>query len=216
MAELGTPERRSGAATRRRTPPASRSARTRAARAGQETASTAVDQGQRVASRAVDHGQQVATTAGRQVRDVAGTAREQAAAVTEDMVDQARGLVDQSRRQVQEQAETQFERVAAGLRRLGGEVQALAEGRPDQAGAMRDYAEQAAERLADVAEAIESKGPTGLLDDLKALARERPGAFVLGAAVAGLAVGRVTRSAAGDDPEAEAEGASGRARRGQR
>ena len=188
---------------------AAKAAASNAVEQGQEVASTAADEAQQVASAAVDQGQQVvsiaagqgqkvAKAARRQARDVAATARDEAADVTQELSEQARALVEQARSQVQEQAETQSERLAQSLRRLGAELLALVEGRPNEAGTVRDYARQIADKLNNAAEEIESRGPEGLLDDLKAFASERPGAFVLGAAVAGLAVGRLARSAGGD------------------
>lgn len=196
---------------------AGRQAASTAVDQGQQVAAAAVDQGQQVASRAVDQGQQVARAARRQARDVAGTAKEQAAEVSQELAEQARGLVEQTRNQLQDQAGTQSERLAGSLRRLGGELQALVEGRPNEAGTVRDYARQAAERLNEAAEEIESRGPEGLLDDVKALARERPGAFVLGAALAGLAVGRLARSGSDDGGQSgAAAGPATRRRSGRR
>ena len=73
---------------------------------------------------------------------------------------------------------------------------ALAAGRPEQAGPLADYAEQAASWLDTCAAAIEERGLEGISADVVDLARRRPGVFLAGAVVAGLAVGRLIRSGA--------------------
>lgn len=180
-----------------------------AAEHGEEVASTATEEGSRVASTAVQQGQEVARTAAGRANEVAGTAKEQAAQVTAELSSQARTLAHDTRTEIQEQAEAQTRVLADSVRRLGEEARALAEGRPEQAGALADYVAQAAERLTNVAREIEARGPEGLVDELKTFARTRPGTFVLGAAVAGFGIGRLLRSAAdaeeGEDASAPSQ-----------
>ena len=78
----------------------------------------------------------------------------------------------------------------------GTQAVALAAGRPEQAGALVDYAEQAANWLDTCANAIDERGLEGLSADVVDFARRRPGLFLAGAAVAGVAVGRLIRSGA--------------------
>src|SRR5918998_437103 len=107
----------------------------------------------------------------------------------------ARTLVGEATGSLKEQAGQQTERAASGLRSLSDQVRALAEGRTDEAGAAGDYARQAGEKLQQVAERLESGGVEGALSDLQGFARRRPGVFLLGAAAAGFAVGRLVRGA---------------------
>lgn len=165
-----------------------------AARQGEQVASTAADEGRRVASTAVQGSQQVARTAANQATELAGTAREQAAQVSAELSNQARALVQETRSNIQGQAQSQTQAVADYVRRLGDQARALAEGRPEQAGVLGDYVSQASERLADMAMQIEARGPEGIVDDVKSFAKNRPGAFVVGAAVAGFGIGRLIRS----------------------
>jgi hypothetical protein len=53
---------------------------------------------------------------------------------------------------------------------------------------------QVSERLQGVASWVEQREPEELLDEARNWARRHPGAFLLGAAVAGVVVGRVTRA----------------------
>ncbi|HVE47374.1 MAG TPA: hypothetical protein VNA57_11600 [Acidimicrobiales bacterium] len=175
-----------------------------AADQGSRVASTAAEEGKRVASTAVQQGQEVARTAAGQATELAGTAREQATQVSEELTNQARTLIQGTRSEIQGQVQTQTQILSDSLRRLGDEARALAEGRPDQAGALAQYVSQAAERLTNVAKEIEARGPEGLVEDLRSFAKARPGTFVLGAAVAGFGIGRLIRSA-GDGGQAEVD-----------
>ena len=70
---------------------------------------------------------------------------------------------------------------------------------------MRQYADQAREKLSTFAERLDQDGPQALMTDLAAFARRRPGIFLLGAAGAGFVVGRIVRGTAA----ANGDGASG-------
>jgi hypothetical protein len=130
--------------------------------------------------------------------DAAGTVKQEVAAATTQVADQARTLLDQSKTQVRDEARAQSEKLAGSLRQMGTQFQALAEGRPQEAGPVGDYARQAAEGLARYADSLQSKGVDGVLQDAQHFARRRPGTFLLGAAVAGVVVGRLVRNAKGD------------------
>ncbi len=183
-----------------------------AAERGQEVASTAGEEGQRVASTTVRQGQEVARTAASQAGDVAAATREQASQVSAELSDQARTLVHDTRAGIQEQAQAQTRVLADSMRRLGEEARALADGRPEQAGVLAEYVWEAAERLSNVAEQIEARGPEGLIDEVKSFARTRPGTFVLGAAVAGFGIGRLLRSAGEAEGDASAQPAAASSR----
>ncbi len=199
---------------------AARSTARTAARSGSEVSSRAAEEGQRVATRAADEAQAVASTAqeqgrhvarvaARQGREVRATAKEQVERVRGEVVEQGRTVLAEARGQVETQAHDQTRQVAERLARVGDEARALAEGRPDDAQTVRPYVTNAADALYDAADRvytlasdIDERGLTAVLDDLQAFARRRPGAFLLGAAVAGFAVGRTVRaSSTGDGGE---------------
>ena len=194
---------------RRNPPPTSAAARragtvaSSATEQGQQVASAAVDEGQQVASAAVDEGKQVAEAAATQARDVASTAREEAAHVGEELSEEARSLLEETKAQLEEQAQTQVERLAETLRRFGSQGQSLSEGRPAQAGPLPAYIRDAAGRLEQLADDIDARGVDGLLEDLQSFARRRPGVFLLGAAGVGFGVGRLIRAKSSDGDETE-------------
>ena len=207
MSEQTTVESRRSATGGAGEAPSASGARRTASRAAARTTSAAGEQGRQVASAARGQSRQVADLAaerGRGVveasksdaREVVGTAREQASQVKQELAEQGRNLLDQSRSQLQVQAQTQTERLADSVRRLGMEAEALAEGRPEEAGSCRDLAQQAAERLQGWADDLETRGVQGVVDDLTDFARQRPGAFLVGAAAVGFAMGRLLRNGA--------------------
>ena len=163
-------------------------------REAQKVASTTKNQAKQVKGAAVGGSKVVARTAKQDVRDLAGTVRSQADQVKGELAGQARGMLAETQGQLQAQADIQASRLASALFQVGGQAVALAEGRPEQAGPLVDYAEQAATWLDDRASYIEERGLEGLATDVVDFARRRPGLFLAGAAVVGFGVGRLVRS----------------------
>jgi hypothetical protein len=167
--------------------------------------STTAAQAKRVKGTAVGQSKAVAQTATRDVRELTDTVRSQAEYVKGELAGQARELVAESRSRIQEQADVQTSRLSRALDQVGGQAVALAEGRPEQAGPLADYAEQAANWLDTCAAEIEDRGLEGLAADVVDFARRRPGLFLAGAAVVGLGVGRIIRSGAVSSANGDSE-----------
>ncbi len=172
---------------------------------GQEVASAAADEGRQVASEAASEGMEVVEAARQDARGLAGTAREQVSELSQEVVEQGRGLLEETRTQLETQANTQVEQLAQTLRRLGAETQALAEGRPSEAGGLPGYLENVSGRLEGWADDLEVRGVDGLVDDLKTFARRRPGVFLLGATAVGFGVGRLVRAKSDSEDDSELE-----------
>ncbi|MDP8936391.1 MAG: hypothetical protein M3O23_01425 [Actinomycetota bacterium] len=172
---------------------------TPARRATRQAASTAADQTTAVASTAVSSGQEVARSAGQDVRELATTLKEQAGQVSGEFRDQALQLVDEARTLLQTRADSQTEKLAQGLRRLGNKAGAVAQGWPNEESSVRQYVWQLAEKLDIAADEIELRGVDGLVDEVQSFARRNPTAFIVGAAVVGFGVGRVIRASSSTD-----------------
>lgn len=157
---------------------------------------TASGQAKQVKRTAATQSKVVARTANQDVRELAGSVRSQADQVKGELAGQARELFEETRGQLQSQADHQAYRLAGALFQVGGQAVALADGRPQQAGPLADYAEQAANWLDSAASHIEERGLEGLATDVVDFARRRPGVFLAGAAVVGVGVGRLIRSGA--------------------
>ncbi|MDQ4070230.1 MAG: hypothetical protein M3203_12285 [Actinomycetota bacterium] len=158
--------------------------------------STAATQARQVKGTATTQTKAVARTANQDVRELAGTVRSQADQVKGELAGQARGMLEETRGQLTSQADMQATRMARAIFQVGSQAVALSEGRPDEAGPLVDYAEQAATWLDSTASYLEERGIEGLALDVADFARRRPGVFLAGAAVLGFGVGRLIRSGA--------------------
>ena len=168
---------------------------------GKAATEAASRQGQEVASIAADEGNRVMGVASRQAQEVKATVKDQASQLAQELSSQGRGLVEETKQQLQTQAHQQTQSLAQTLFRWGYETQALVEGRPEEAPLVRQYAQQCADKLNDVASEIEERGVEGLIDEVAQFARRRPGAFLLGAAVVGFGGGRLIRGAKSQDDD---------------
>jgi hypothetical protein len=138
----------------------------------------------------------VASTAAEGVRDVAGEVATQAKAVARQSKHQLDSLVSQTRGEVREQAEHRSAQAADQLRTLSQQVGALVDGRPENAGPLLGYLQDAQSQVGRLASRLEQRGPQGVIDDVTRFARRRPGVFLAGAMAAGFLVGRVVRAGA--------------------
>jgi hypothetical protein len=148
---------------------------------GSSTKDVAKDQASNVAGSAVGAGQQVA-----------GVAKDQASNVAAEAAGQAKDVLGQARTELSQQAAQQQQRVAGGLRSIGSELGSMAD-RSEEPGVASDLARQASSTVHEVADWLEQRDPSGLLDEVTSFARRRPGAFLAIALGAGLAAGRLTR-----------------------
>jgi uncharacterized protein YjbJ (UPF0337 family) len=156
-----------------------------------------------------DQAKQVASTAGEGAKEVVGEVRQQTGQVAGVAREQALGAMRSAQGELRGHASQQTDRAAQGLRGLAEQIQALVEGRTDEAGKAGDYARQAGDKVHELAGRLENGGFDGVVEDVRGFARRRPGLFLLGAAAAGFAVGRMIRASTGGDDE-DGMGVSGR------
>lgn len=155
--------------------------------------------GQGRADVAKQEGAHVKDEASGAVRDVAGTAKEQAGNVVGDVRDQAQRLGQQTQSQLHDQARTQRDRAVGSLRSVSDDLHSMAD-KADEAeetgsGLGAKVSRQGAQYAGQLADYLDGREPGELFDDVRSLARRRPGAFLLGAAIAGVVAGRLSRSA---------------------
>ena len=156
--------------------------------------------------RASDVAKDEAANVGNSAREagshVAQSATDQAKQVVSETGRQARDLLGEAKGQVREQASTQQHQAAQQLRAVAGELSEMA-AKGGQSGLATQVAQEAAERVRGVASWLDQREPGDLLDGVRDFARRHPGTFLVGAAVAGVVAGRLTRgltSAAGPPP----------------
>ena len=136
----------------------------------------------------------VARTAADRSGEVAGSVGEQANRVASETGRQARNLLDEGKEQLSGQARQGQQRAADGLRTVANQLQQMSD-KSDDKGVASEVARQVADRTNSVASWLENREPGDLLDEVRQFARRKPGVFLLGAALAGVAVGRLTRGA---------------------
>jgi hypothetical protein len=137
----------------------------------------------------------VAETAKAQAGHVADTAKSEVKNVAGEAKYQAKQLYAQTKNQLRDQAGTQQQRAAAGLRSMGDELRSLANGEaPQSSGLATDLVRQASTRVSSAASWIGDRDPEQLLYEVKSFARRRPAVFIGLAAVAGIIAGRLTRA----------------------
>ena len=166
-----------------------------------ELATTAGSQGRQVAGVAADESRQVVRAAADDARQLAAAAREQASSVAQEVAAQGRSLVAEARALLEDQAQIEAERLAAALRTFASKAESLAKAASAGPDPLADFIFRTAESFDRLADEVETRGPEGLLEELRDTARRHPGAFLAGAAVAGFGIGRILRSTGDEDEE---------------
>jgi len=136
----------------------------------------------------------LAQTSKESVGHVAETAREQGQQVLSEATNQARNLLGEATSQVGQQAGEQQQRAASALRSVGEDLRSMADTSFRPSGPAAQLVKQASDQVQQVAGWLDSRDFGGMLQDVREFARRKPGTFLVGAAVAGLVVGRATRA----------------------
>jgi hypothetical protein len=149
---------------------------------------------------AKDEARELATTTADRGGEVAETAAEEAKTVAAHAQHEARDLLREGRAQLESQARDGQRKAAESLHELAGQLERMAE-QTDSPGVAADVARQVSGRTRSVADWLEHREPGDLLDEVRRFARRRPGTFLVGAAVAGALVGRLTRGVVAQQQE---------------
>jgi hypothetical protein len=146
---------------------------------------------------AKDQAGTVASTAASAGSQVASTAADQAKQVTQETKRQAQDLIAQGRTQVtsqlQDQARNGQLKASEGLEQIAQQLRTMVSGSGETpTGPAADLVTQAGDKAQELATWLQSREPGDLLVEARNFARRRPGAFIFGAAVAGILAGRLT------------------------
>jgi hypothetical protein len=117
-------------------------------------------------------------------------AQDEVKQVASDVRDQARGLLTETRTQVEDQSRTQRDRLVETIRTFSDDLDGMAEQR---GGLASDAAREVANRARSFGQQLDGREPAELLDDLRSFDRRRPGVFLAGSVIAGVVVGRFLR-----------------------
>jgi len=145
-----------------------------------------------VASTAKDQAAHVAATAKDQASTVASTAAEQAKVVASEAASEAKDLFADARQQLRVQADEQSAKVASLVGDIGGQLRTMAAA--GEAGPAKDIVAAVADQADGVSQRLRDGGLDRTLEDARRLARNRPGLFLAGAALAGFVAARVART----------------------
>ena len=143
---------------------------------------------------AADAARAVGSNAKERASDVASTAGDEAKAVALDAKDQAREVVQRSREQLRTEASQQTDRLAATLQDVGEQLRAKSRGEAHPQGTVATLTTQRADTVTNTAGRLRDGGYESAMSDVKRLARNRPGMFLVGALTAGFVVGRVVKA----------------------
>jgi hypothetical protein len=135
----------------------------------------------------------VGRSAAHRASDVTGVVGEQVRQVAAETGSQARNLLDEGVTQLREQARDGQRKLVESVRDVAGQLRRMSDGSEDS-GLASDLVRQATDRAERVASWLESREPGDVLDEVRRLARRRPGLFLAGATVAGVLAGRLTRN----------------------
>jgi len=158
---------------------------------------TAVDRGQQVAGVAKEQAGAVKDTAVERGQQVVETAKDEVGRVTAQASGQAKDLLNQGRQQLSEQLSSQQQKLGSLVHSFADELGTMAS-KSDKSGPITDLAYQGSRRIGALAHQLETGQPSELLEQVRNFARRRPMAFLLGSALAGVVVGRLSRSLAAE------------------
>jgi hypothetical protein len=130
------------------------------------------------------------------VSRVASEAPAQAAHVVQDARSQLTGAAQRTLSDLRVQADDRGAQAARGLRDLSFKVDALAHGRPEEAGNLTDIVQSVGQHAVDFADRLDAGGVQGLADDVARFGRRHPWAFLGLSLGAGFVVGRLARTTA--------------------
>jgi ElaB/YqjD/DUF883 family membrane-anchored ribosome-binding protein len=164
-------------------------------------------------ARTLDHGGAPPTTAddsGVQAvaARIADEAPAQAARVVSDARTQLTGAAQRTLNDMRTQADDRAAQASRSLRDLSAQVDALVEGRPDEAGNLADVAKAMSQHAAEFADRLDTRGVQGVANDLSRFGRQHPWAFLGLSLGAGFLVGRLARTTAAvvsDGPQGQAQ-----------
>jgi hypothetical protein len=159
---------------------------------GASSAQSAKERAAEAAQTGKQAGAEVAQSATQAGSEVAQSAAERAKDVAEQTKRQARDLFGEAREQLRSQAGAQHSSLVSNLRQLGDELGNMTSS-SSSGGVAGELVGQAHERVNSVADWLESRQPGDLFSEARRFAQRRPGAFLLGAALAGVVAGRLTR-----------------------
>lgn len=155
-----------------------------------------------------EKGAGAAADVGEGAKNVAGVAKDEATHVAHEAKSAARGLLYDARAQLVDQASSQKQRAADGLRDVGTQLSSMAAGA--QSGPASSIVRNLSRRAESAANWLSDREPTDIVQDVRSFARRNTGIFLAVAAGIGIVAGRVAKALHSGDPEEGGEHAGSR------
>jgi cell division septum initiation protein DivIVA len=168
-----------------------------------ETAQNATQQSQQAAHNATEQARNVAGEATSQARQVTDQAKQDAAQLAQQAAEQARNMFDDATSQMKDHASTEAKKAGFFIRNLSDQLQALAEGRTEDAGDAGEWVGHAAQKLSTFAQRLDEDGIEGVAQELSSFARTKPETFLALAGAGGFLAGRFLRGGQAAQQEAD-------------
>jgi len=124
-----------------------------------------------------------------------GVAKDEVGKVVGQATGQAKDLLNQGRTEISSQLSTQQQRLGGLVHSFADELGTMAS-KSDKSGPLTDLAQQGSRQIGALAHQLETAEPAELLEQVRNFARRRPVAFLVGSALTGVLVGRLSRSLA--------------------
>jgi hypothetical protein len=147
------------------------------------------------------------TAAKEQAAQVASSAAAEAKTVASDAASEAKDVIADARQQLRSQAEEQSAKVAALVGDIGTQLRKMAAA--GESGPAKDIVAGVADQAQQMSQRLGDGGLDRTLADARRLARNRPGLFLAGAALAGFVAARVVRVADTDGLKQAVSGSNG-------
>jgi ABC-type transporter Mla subunit MlaD len=127
--------------------------------------------------------------------DVKETVKSEVSSVVSEASQRAGSLLRTSQDELRSQAEGRAKDLSSALDGVARQLGTMADAADDPDSTVAQLSRTAAEQLRKQSQRLEQGGLEGLVDDARRLARNRPGAFMLGTVAAGFAFGRLAKHA---------------------
>jgi len=128
-----------------------------------------------------------------------GTAKEQMGNVAQEAAGQAKQLWSQASGDISDQATQQTQRLTSNIRQLAEQLTGMADN-GESGSPAQSLVREAGQRAHGVADYLDGRAPGDFLTDIQQFGRRRPGAFLVGAAVAGFLTGRLIKATKNAEP----------------
>lgn len=147
-------------------------------------------------------GQQVKETARHQAQQLSHSVSRQATEVLEQARERTATVITEAQQRLTVEASMQTERLGEAIEALGDRLQALAEGRLEDAGPLREAADSIARQADDIATTVRQLELDRVVGRGQEFARRHPGTLALAAGLGLFAATRIRRNTPADEDDA--------------